>query len=39
MAEHIPGSSPLTRGKLVGKKGDYEVIRLIPAHAGKTYIR
>ena len=32
-----PGSSPLTRGKRVGdQEGDYP-IRLIPAHAGKTY--
>ena len=32
----LPGSSPLTRGKLVGVEGEHERVRLIPAHAGKT---
>ena len=31
-----PGSSPLTRGKLVSRSQANEVFRLIPAHAGKT---
>ena len=30
------GSSPLTRGKLVGRQSFACVLRLIPAHAGKT---
>ena len=32
----VVGSSPLTRGKLGGKKGDVPRPGLIPAHAGKT---
>ena len=32
----LTGSSPLTRGKRVGIDGDRAVLRLIPAHAGKT---
>ena len=32
----LPGSSPLTRGKLLRDLGDAEDIGLIPAHAGKT---
>ena len=31
-----PGSSPLTRGKRVSKRALTSVLRLIPAHAGKT---
>ena len=31
------GSSPLTRGKLTRRRRDARTIRLIPAHAGKTY--
>ena len=30
------GSSPLTRGKQISRKPPEIVIRLIPAHAGKT---
>ena len=30
------GSSPLTRGKRIGRLNDLRQIRLIPAHAGKT---
>ena len=30
------GSSPLTRGKRLGAKDMYDLLRLIPAHAGKT---
>ena len=32
----ICGSSPLTRGKLPDSEGWTPIIRLIPAHAGKT---
>ena len=32
------GSSPLTRGKLAGHGDDHGRIRLIPAHAGKTFV-
>ena len=32
----MPGSSPLTRGKLTGRDSDVPGGRLIPAHAGKT---
>ena len=32
----VRGSSPLTRGKLVGRVSLFERRRLIPAHAGKT---
>ena len=32
----LMGSSPLTRGKLVGDRLASTVYRLIPAHAGKT---
>ena len=32
----MPGSSPLTRGKLGVERGDRFACRLIPAHAGKT---
>ena len=32
----MPGSSPLTRGKLLGPHGGVDVVGLIPAHAGKT---
>ena len=32
------GSSPLTRGKLVGVRRDAVEGRLIPAHAGKTHM-
>ena len=32
-----PGSSPLTRGKLIPVQGRFLVERLIPAHAGKTH--
>ena len=31
------GSSPLTRGKLSGEAAQHRVMRLIPAHAGKTW--
>ena len=31
-----PGSSPLTRGKRPTVDGDLDLVRLIPAHAGKT---
>ena len=31
------GSSPLTRGKLRRKSQDFVAVRLIPAHAGKTF--
>ena len=31
-----PGSSPLTRGKLVRDLRGWSLIGLIPAHAGKT---
>ena len=34
---HHPGSSPLTRGKLVEMGGIKEAPGLIPAHAGKTW--
>ena len=30
------GSSPLTRGKPVARPTEYDALRLIPAHAGKT---
>ena len=32
----LPGSSPLTRGKLTGPDNLCSFVRLIPAHAGKT---
>ena len=32
-----PGSSPLTRGKRPTVDGDLDLVRLIPAHAGKTH--
>ena len=32
----LPGSSPLTRGKLCLRRCDYKKRGLIPAHAGKT---
>ena len=32
----IAGTSPLTRGKLVGVVQDEDLARNIPAHAGKT---
>ena len=32
----VPGSSPLTRGKRVGRSTRHRVDGLIPAHAGKT---
>ena len=35
----ICGSSPLTRGKLPDSEGWTPIIRLIPAHAGKTFSR
>ena len=35
--ELMPGSSPLTRGKLDRAAGPGQVVGLIPAHAGKTY--
>ena len=31
------GSSPLTRGKLLNAQGTADTLRLIPAHAGKTW--
>ena len=33
---HVNGSSPLTRGKLLGADEDAFAGGLIPAHAGKT---
>ena len=33
----VPGSSPLTRGKLNSNRGNDATKGLIPAHAGKTY--
>ena len=36
LVRHILGSSPLTRGKLVGDRLARTIDRLIPAHAGKT---
>ena len=36
-AKNVPGSSPLTRGKLRPRAGGQDVCRLIPAHAGKTW--
>ena len=32
----VCGSSPLTRGKLLRRRGRFAPLRLIPAHAGKT---
>ena len=32
----ITGSSPLTRGKPKARAVEFSVVRLIPAHAGKT---
>ena len=32
----VCGSSPLTRGKLLGLRADRDQVGLIPAHAGKT---
>ena len=32
----VSGSSPLTRGKPLGRRGRRNPLRLIPAHAGKT---
>ena len=34
-----PGSSPLTRGKPASCMGVSTIVRLIPAHAGKTHLR
>ena len=36
VSEEGGGSSPLTRGKPLRARGNHEVARLIPAHAGKT---
>ena len=36
MANFQRGSSPLTRGKRVGRDAHHTPLRLIPAHAGKT---
>ena len=36
MPPREPGSSPLTRGKRVGRQSVIVSVRLIPAHAGKT---
>ena len=37
MASFDPGSSPLTRGKPAGCRVRARRIRIIPAHAGKTF--